>query len=223
MKSQNRFENRSSSTKGNQVRFILRRERDRTRFILFYCVFGFLLIFGQSVRAAEVCAASFTEMKTSPSEKLRGIGMQMQSKLGFTNQSNSSHIKFKNPEGPNGRVIVTFYSTQSDGEFEFKEGALTVCDDDGTISINSAPTGKLKVIFTTDCFKIDSLLANLQPTRSTFCLGNIPSVVQQAMDVKMSKERALAANSSDSAPILNDPNGVHTPTTARPAPRGVTR
>lgn len=210
MSLKNFFESRSASIKPPSVRFILRRERDRTRFVLFYCLLGFFLIFGQSAfasGASDVCAASIAEMKASTSDKLRGIADQMESKVGFTNKSDSSHIKFKSPDGPKGRILVSFYSTaSSDGSFEFEEGVLTVCDKNGNLSISSAPTGKLDVSFTSDCFKIGGFLANLQPARSTFCTGDMPVAVRVAMNAKANADRALAGNSTEATPLSNSIN-----------------
>ncbi len=209
MNLKNFFESRATTftaqpTKPTQLRFILRRERDRTRFILFYCAIGFFLIFGQSAFAQEstdVCVTSFAEMKLSPSDKLRTIANQMDSTAGFTNNSKSSHIKFKSPDGPKGRILVSFYSTaSSDGSLEFEEGALTVCDRDGNISISAAPTGKLDVSFTPDCFKIGGLVASLQPARFTFCAGDMPVQVKLAMEAKQAKDRGLAGNGTQSLP-----------------------
>lgn len=211
MSLKNFFESRSASIKPPEVRFILRRERDRTRLVLFYCLLGFFLIFGQSALASgtsDVCATSIAELKASTSEKLRGIALQMESKVGFTNKSDSSHIKFKSPDGPKGRILVSFYSTSSsDGSFEFEEGALTMCDKNGNLSISSAPTGKLDVSFTSDCFKIGGFLANLQPARSTFCTGDMPTTVRLAMTAKANADRALAGNSTEAAPLSNTLNG----------------
>lgn len=201
------FESRSTSIKPSPVRFIWRRERDRTRLILFYCFVGFFFIFGQSAFAsknAKVCATTIAEMKASKSDKLREIVTQMESETGFTNITDSSHIKFRGPDGPEGRILVSFYSTHStDGSFEFEEGALTVCDKNGNLSISSAPTGKLDVTFTSDCFKIGGFLASLQPARSTFCTGDMPVAVREAMNARATSDRALAGTSPDAAPLSN--------------------
>lgn len=211
MSLKNFFESRTTtfaarSAKPPSVRFILRRERDRTRFVLFYCVLGFFLVFGQSAFAqqevTDVCATSVAEMKASASDKLRTIATQMESRTGFTNKTGSSHVKFKSPEGPKGRIFVSFYSTATtDGAFEFEEGALTICDKKGNVSISSAPAGNWDVSFTSECFKIGGFLAGFQPDRSTFCKGEMPAAVRVAMEEKHTKDRAIAGNGTQSAPV----------------------
>ncbi len=195
----NFFENRASSTKDLPQRLVLRRENDRTRFILFYCVAGFILIFGQSAWSAEICAKTISEMKTLPSDALKKIAAQFETKNGFTNKTNRSHIKFKSPDGPAGRILVSFYSTSdSDGTLEFEEGALTICDDDGAVSINSIPSGRRDVAFTDDCFRIKGALASLVADRTTFCSGEMPVSVRAVLNLKISTDRAVAAGAPTS-------------------------
>ena len=191
---------RPRSEKPPSVRFILRRERDRTRFILFYCITGLILIFGQTAFSEEICATSFAEMKTMPSVTIPKIAAQLEKSKGFTNKTNRSHIKFNNPDGTNGRMIVSYYSTHDkDGSFEFVEGTLKVCEDDGKITIDSLPTGRRDLYFfeANNCFKVSGGLATLASNdQKTFCLGDMPSTVQLAMEAKAKNDRALAGNSA---------------------------
>lgn len=197
MSPKNFVDSHSTSGKPPPDRVILRRERDRTRLILVYCITGFILVFGQTAISAEICATSIAEMKTVPSESLRKIAEQMENSKGFTNKVNRSHIKFNSPDGPNGRMLVSFFSTHDkDGSFEFIEGALTVCDEDGKITINSLPTGKRELSFADSCFRVSGGLAIfVSNDRTTFCTGDMPTSVQLAMEEKARNDRALSGNS----------------------------
>lgn len=139
-------------------------------------------------------------MKTMPSTILPKIAAQLEKSKGFTNKTNRSHIKFNNPDGPNGRMVVSYYSTHDkDGSFEFVEGTLKVCEDDGKITIDSIPTGRRDLYFSEadSCFKVSGGLAILASNdQKTFCMGDMPSTVQLAMEAKARNDRALAGNAT---------------------------
>lgn len=108
-------------------------------------------------------------------------------------------------------MIVSYYSTyDKDGSFEYAEGALKICEEDGKITIDSLPTGRRDLTFTEaySCFKVTGGLAILATNdQKTFCLGDMPSSVQLAMEAKARSDRTLAGNSTVSNTPADDLSG----------------
>lgn len=173
-----------------QNRISLRRESDRTGWLIFYCLVGVIILFTKSALAnEETCASSMKEMKESKSAGIRSLAEKIEAagKNGFNNKTRTSHVQFKSPEGPAGKMVFEFHSTtntddpENPGKYELADGSAKICDSgDDSLKLVSPAFGALTLSFPEGCFRLHILFTS--SARTTFCEGAMPSHISSARE-----------------------------------------
>lgn len=173
-----------------QNRISLRRESDRTRWLLFYCVVGLLTLLTRAAWAnEEICVSTLKEMHESKSDGIKKLAEKITAagKGGFNNQTRTSHIVFKSPDGPEGRMVFEFHSTtktddpNDPGEYELADGSAKVCDNGrGALKLVAPAFGSVNLSLPDGCFRLHILFGT--SSRTTFCEGAMPSHIASARE-----------------------------------------
>lgn len=179
----------------------MRRETDRRRMLIFYCMIGLLMSFGRSAFAADaVCADNYDDVAKFGGPQMKAALEAFKGQR-YTNKSNGTHLRFSD----SGRIIVkTFTTSDNDPNvFESQEGVIKICEKNGRLEISSVmssfPAGIAldKNESGKDCFRLTGLAA-LGGNRTVFCEGEMPPSVQAAYERHMSQRTVAAQRSSSS-------------------------
>lgn len=175
-------------------RLSMRRKSDRTRWLLFYYLVGLVVFISQVAFANaagedEICASTLNELKNSDSNAIKSLAEKIAAALsgGFTNKTRTSHINFKSPEGPDGRLVFEFHSTtktdnpDNPGDYELIDGSAKICQDKrGTLKLVAPNFGAVTLSRPDGCFRLHIFLASSE--RTTFCDGPMPSHIMAARE-----------------------------------------
>ncbi|MBL7688158.1 MAG: hypothetical protein JNJ49_08990 [Bdellovibrionaceae bacterium] len=156
--------------------------------------------FGLSAHAAPICATTASQIETSNSPLLKDMLKLLRNNKapGLANKSRGSFLR----ADVSNKLVLAYHST-TEGflgtEFEYRDGSLEVCDNDGKLVLKSQAFGSrdLEVTLSGECFRIEHAMARMMPDASTFCPGTMPAPIRVAMDNAPStpaKTRAQLAN-----------------------------
>lgn len=156
--------------------------------------------FGTNAQAASICATTASQIENSSSPRLKDMLKLLRNNKapGLANKSRGSFLR----ADVSNKLVLAYHST-TEGflgtEFEYRDGTLEVCDNDGKLVLKSQAFGNrdLDVTLSGECFRIEHALARMMPDASTFCPGPMPALIRVAMDNAPStpaKTRAQLAN-----------------------------
>ncbi len=175
---------------GRNARISLRRESDRTRWLIAYCLTGIVFLFTQAAVADdEICATTLKEMQDSKSAGIKSLAEKIAAagKGGFNNQTRTSHIVFKSPDGPEGRMVFEFHSTtktddpNDPGDYELADGSAKICDNGrGALKLVAPTFGAVNLSMPDGCFRLHIMFGS--SARTTFCEGSMPSHIASARE-----------------------------------------
>jgi len=156
--------------------------------------------FNITAHAAPICATTASQIETSSSELLKDMLKLLRNNKapGLANKSRGSFLRAE----VSNKLVLAYHSTNEGflgTEFEYRDGTLEVCDNDGKLILKSQAFGNrdLEVTLSGECFRIEHALARMMPDASTFCPGPMPAMIRVAMDNAPStpaKTRAQLAN-----------------------------
>jgi hypothetical protein len=183
----------------------MRRKSDRTRWLKFSYLLGLAVFISQIAFAKaagddEVCASTLNDLKNSNSSAIKSLAEKIASTPsgGLTNKTRTSHINFKSPEGPDGRLVFEFHSTtktdspDNPGDYELIDGSAKFCQDKrGNLKLLVPNFGSVTISRPDGCFRLHIFLASSE--RTTFCDGPMPSHIVSARE--RAGDRGVAASS----------------------------
>ena len=179
----------------------MRRETDRRRMLIFYCMLGLLMSFGRSAFGAQpVCADNYDDVVKLGGPQMKAALEAFKGQR-YTNKSNGTHLRFSD----SGRIIVKTFTTNDNDPnvFESQEGVITICEKNGRLEISSVmssfPAGIAldKDAKGKDCFRLTGFAA-LGGNRTVFCEGEMPPHIQAAYERHQS-QRTIAAQRGTSS------------------------